>query len=113
MVLNGGHIVSSWHAMDNTQMPRLNRGLQEVVYAPAPTATPDRSGVCGVVACPAPRGPTRLERARRACGLRTDDALLLAGRTRGLHPPRPGQHAGTVSPWWARRASGCLEGRTG
>ena len=38
-------------------MPPLDRVLQEVPYAPVPTAAPDQSGVCGAVACPAPRAP--------------------------------------------------------
>src|SRR5215510_7885936 len=95
MVVNGARRVSSWHATDNATMPRLTRGLQEVVYAPAPTAAPDRSGVCGVVACPAPRGPVRLGRARRACGLRAGDALPLAGGTGGLPQPRADGGGGT------------------
>src|SRR5262249_39716467 len=102
MVLNGAPRVSSWQAIDNATMPRLDRGLQEVAYAPAPTAAPDRSGVCSVVACPAPQGPTRLGRARRACGLRAANALPLAGRVGGLHPPGAGRggaaRRGPVSP---------------
>src|SRR5262245_31573730 len=96
MVVNGARRVSSWHAMDNANMPRLDRGLQEVAYAPAPPAAPDRSGVCGVVSCPAPRSPVRLGWARRACGLRAGDALPVAGGTGGLHQPRPGEYTGTV-----------------
>ena len=38
-------------------MPHLDGMLPEVPYAPAPTAAPDQSGVCGAVACPAPRSP--------------------------------------------------------
>jgi hypothetical protein len=38
-------------------MPHLDRGLQEVAYAPAPIAAPDQSGVCRAVAYPALRGP--------------------------------------------------------
>src|SRR6516225_5866048 len=77
-------------------MPRLHRAWQEVAYAPALTVAPDQSGVCGEVSCPAPRGPSRLGRTCRACGLRAGDALPLAGGARGLHQPRPSWRAGTV-----------------
>src|SRR5262245_8176764 len=96
MVVNAARRVLSRHAMDNMTIPRLDRGLQEVVYAPVPAAAPDRSGLCGVVTCPAPRSPIRLGWARRACGLRADDALILAGGTGGLPQPRPGGRAGTL-----------------
>src|SRR5499427_8670127 len=96
MVVNGERIVSSWHAMDNTQMPRLDRGLQEVVYAPVPAAAPDRSGVCGVVACPAFRGTVGLGRTRRACGLGAGDALPLAGRVAGVSRPGVDRSAGAA-----------------
>src|SRR5882724_4855563 len=77
-------------------MPHLDGALQEVAYAPAPTAAPDQSGVCGAVARPAPRGTAGLGRARRACGLGASDALPRAGRVAGVHLPRPGWRAGPV-----------------
>src|SRR6516165_6254806 len=73
-------MLPAWHATDTVHMPRLDGALQEVAYAPAATAASDQSGVCGVVACPALRGPARVGWARQAWGLRTDDALPLAGR---------------------------------
>ena len=45
MVLHGERIVSSWHATNNAQRPRLDGALPEVVYAPAPTDAPDQSVV--------------------------------------------------------------------
>src|SRR5215471_8028029 len=72
----------SWHATGNVYMPRPDRTLQEIAYAPAPTAAPDRSGIRGTVAYPAPRGPVSLKRTRRTCDLRTDDPLPLARRVR-------------------------------
>jgi hypothetical protein len=50
-------MLPAWYATDNVHMPRLERALPEVAYVPAPTAAPDQSGVCGAVACPAPRAP--------------------------------------------------------
>src|SRR5215470_2048106 len=96
MVLNGERSVCSWQPTDNVPMPRLHRAWQEVAYAPALTVAPDQSGVCGEVSCPAPRGPSRLGRARRACGLRAGDALPLAGGARRLDQPRASWLAGTV-----------------
>ena len=45
MVLHGEHIVSSCHATNNTQRPRLDWALPEVVYAPASTDAPDQTVV--------------------------------------------------------------------
>src|SRR5215472_16289300 len=96
MVVNGARRVSSWHLMDHAHMPCLDRGVQEVAYARAPTAAGERSGVCRTVADPTLWDPARLGRARRACGLRADGALPLPGRAGGLHQPRPGGCAGTL-----------------
>src|SRR5215510_7007489 len=86
-------------------MPRRDGALPEVAYAPVPTAAPDQSGVCSAVSRPAPLGTNELGRARRACGLRADDALPLAGRVAGVHTPCPRGSAGTVKRvcvLWAR-----------
>src|SRR5215813_6954720 len=96
MVLNGERSVCSWQATDNVPMPRLHRAWQEIAYASALTVAPDQSGVCGVVSCPASRSPSRLGRARRACGLRAGDALPFARGAGGIHQLRPGWPAGAV-----------------
>src|SRR5262249_3046964 len=94
MVLNSVRRVSFWHATDNTHMPRLARGVPEVADAPA--VPPDRSGVYGVVACPAPRDSVRLGRTCRASGLTSGGAFPRAGRGAGVHAPRADAGGGTA-----------------
>ena len=89
-------IVSSCRVTNNAKRPRLDGALPEVAYAPAPTAAPDQSGLCGAVARPAPWGTVVLGRTRRACRLRADDALPLAGRVASVHLPRPGGRVDTL-----------------
>jgi hypothetical protein len=112
MVLHGERIVLSWHVTDNTKLPRLDGALPEVAYGPALTATPDQSGLCGAVACPAPpRGPAVVGGACRACGLRADDALPHAGGVAGVHTPRPSGSAGTVKRVVRTRGAAQVRGR--
>src|SRR5262245_28408547 len=102
--------------MNNTKMPCLDGALPEVADVPAPAAAPDQSGLCGAVSGPAPLGTNELGRTRRACGLGADDALSLAGRVAGVHPPCPGGRAGPVKrvgrTTGAAQARGCAPGET-
>src|SRR5262245_8036903 len=90
-------------------MPRLDETLPEVTNVPTPTATADQSGVCGARAGPARGGPVRLGWARRACGLRADDALPHAGRVASVHLPRSGWRAGPLTR--AGRVTGAARAR--
>jgi hypothetical protein len=78
-------------------MPPLDKGWQEVPYAPAPTAAPDQSGAFVVQLRAQPPGaPLAWDGRAEHVGLRAGDTLLLAGRVTGVHVPRPGGSAGPM-----------------